>query len=86
MKVVAMAQAYDLDVSPHGSQEVHVHLVAAAANATYLETYREAVFPIWREVFKHTLTMNEDGTVSPPDRPGLGIEPNYEALAPYRVA
>ena len=85
MKVVAMAQAYDLDVSPHGSQEVHVHLVAAAANATYLETYREAVFPIWREVFKHTLTMNEDGTVSPPDRPGLGIEPNYEALAPYRV-
>jgi L-alanine-DL-glutamate epimerase-like enolase superfamily enzyme len=27
----------------------------------------------------------EDGYVSPPDKPGLGIEPNEEVLGRYRV-
>ena len=29
MKVAALAQANDLDIAPHGSQDIHVHLVAA---------------------------------------------------------
>src|SRR5262245_11277469 len=29
MKVAALAQSYDLDIAPHGSQDIHVHLVAA---------------------------------------------------------
>src|SRR5215211_6606863 len=28
MKVVALAQAHDLQIAPHGSQDIHVHLVA----------------------------------------------------------
>jgi hypothetical protein len=24
--------------------------------------------------------------VSPPEIPGIGVEPNYEVLAPYRIA
>jgi L-alanine-DL-glutamate epimerase-like enolase superfamily enzyme len=36
-------------------------------------------------MFKHTL-MVEDAHVSPPDRPGIGIELNDEALAPHRMA
>ena len=27
MKVAALAQAHDLDVAPHGSQDIHIHLV-----------------------------------------------------------
>ena len=27
MKVAALAQAHDLDIAPHGSQDIHVHLV-----------------------------------------------------------
>jgi D-arabinonate dehydratase len=86
MKVAHLAQAYDIDIAPHGPQEVHVHLVAALANGLILEFYRDTVDPMWGKVYHHTLRLNEDGTVSPPDAPGIGIDPNYETLAPYRVA
>ena len=32
MKVAALAQSNDLDVAPHGAQEVHIPLVAAIPN------------------------------------------------------
>ena len=86
MKVAALAQAHDLDIAPHGSQDIHVHLVAAISNGLILEFYRDSVDPMWGKVYRHTLRLNDDGTVSPPDVPGIGAEPNDEALAPYRVA
>jgi D-arabinonate dehydratase len=86
MKVAALAQANDLDIAPHGSQDIHVHLVAAISNGLILEFYRDTVDPMWGKVYRHTLTLNDDGTVSPPDVPGIGADPNYETLAQYRVA
>jgi len=86
MKVAALAQAHDLDVAPHGSQDIHVHLVAAIANGLILEYYRDSVDPMWGRMFQQTLRVNDDGTVSPPNVPGIGAEPNYEALEPYRVS
>jgi D-arabinonate dehydratase len=85
MKVAALAQAHDLDVAPHGSQDIHVHLVSAISNGLILEFYRDSVDPMWASMYHHTLRLNADGTVSPPDVPGHGAEPNYEALEPYRV-
>ena len=86
MKVAALAQAHDLDIAPHGSQDIHVHLVAAISNGLILEFYRDTVDPMWGKVYEHTLRLNDDGTVSPPDVPGIGADPNYASLAPYRVA
>jgi L-alanine-DL-glutamate epimerase-like enolase superfamily enzyme len=86
MKVAALAQANDLDIAPHGSQDIHVHLVAAISNGLILEFYRDTVDPMWGRVYRHTLTLNDDGTVSPPDVPGIGADPNYESLAQFRVA
>jgi D-arabinonate dehydratase len=86
MKVAALAQAHDLDIAPHGSQDIHVHLVAAIANGLILEYYPESVDPLRVTMYEHNLTLNDDGTVSPPNVPGIGIEPNYQVLAPYRVA
>ncbi len=37
-------------------------------------------------MYKHNLTLNDDGTVSPPDVPGIGLDPNEDVLAPYRIA
>ena len=84
MKVAALAQAHDLTVAPHGNQDVHVHLVSAVPNGLTVEYYRDSTDPMWGKMFKDTLKVN-DGSVSPPDRPGLGIELNTEQLAPYRV-
>ena len=84
MKVAALAQAHDLPIAPHGNQEVHVHLVSAIPNGLTVEYYRGSTDPMWGKMFKETLQV-EDGHVSPPDRPGIGIELNEEALAPHRV-
>jgi len=85
MKVAALAQAHDLDVAPHGDQNVHVHLVSAIKNGLIVEYYRDSVDPMWRKMYRQTLLLNDDGTLSPPDRPGLGVEINEAELAPYRV-
>jgi D-arabinonate dehydratase len=85
MKVVALAQAHDLAIAPHGAQEVHVHLVAAVANGLILEYYRDTVNPLWGTMYQHTLRLNDDGTLSPPEVPGIGIELNEDVLRPYRV-
>src|SRR5437879_8647621 len=86
MKVAALAQAHDLDVAPHGSQDIHVHLVAAISNGLILEFYRDSVDPMWGKIYHHTLRVNSDGTVSPPEVPGHGAEPNYAELEQFRVA
>jgi L-alanine-DL-glutamate epimerase-like enolase superfamily enzyme len=39
---------------------------------------------MWGNTYLNTLQL-EDGFVSPPNEPGLGIELNYEALNPHRV-
>lgn len=85
MKVAALAQAYDLDLAPHGSQDIHVHLVAAIPNGLILEFYRDNIDPLWGKVSQPTLDLNDDGTVSPHDIPGIGLNPNYEVLNSYRV-
>ncbi len=84
MKVAALAQAHDLTIAPHGNQDVHVHLVSAIPNGLTVEYYRGSTNPMWGKMFKHTLQV-DDGHVSPPDRPGIGIELNDEALAAYRI-
>jgi L-alanine-DL-glutamate epimerase-like enolase superfamily enzyme len=86
MKVAALAQAHDLRVAPHGSQDIHIHLVTAIANGLILEYYRDSTDPMHGKIYHTTLRLNDDGTVSPPEVPGIGIDPNYEFLEQYRVA
>ena len=84
MKVAALAQANDLDIAPHGSQEVHIHLLAAIPNGLILEFYRDTVNPMYGKIWKSELQI-ENGYVSPPNTPGLGLEPKWDTLEPYRV-
>ena len=85
MKVAALAQAHDLPIAPHGTQDVHVHVLSAIPNGLILEYYSTSTDPLRGQMFKENLEV-EDGHVSPPDRPGFGMEPNEEVLKRYRVA
>ncbi|MXX23995.1 MAG: mandelate racemase/muconate lactonizing enzyme family protein [Caldilineaceae bacterium SB0668_bin_21] len=85
MQVAALTSAEDLVIAPHGAQEVHVHLVCAINNGLILEFYRETVDPLRMQIFEETMKLDADGNVDAPDRPGLGITPNYELLKQYRV-
>ena len=86
MKVAALSQAAGVDIAPHGSQEIHVHLASAIPNGLILEFYHESFDPMWGHIYEETLRLNPDGTTSPPNRPGIGVKPNYQKLSQYRVA
>ena len=83
-KVAAMAEAHDLPISPHGNQDIGVHVVASVPNGLTVEYYRASTDPMYDKWCMNPLQV-EDGLVRPPDQPGLGIELNGDALAGLRV-
>ncbi|MCY4437945.1 MAG: mandelate racemase/muconate lactonizing enzyme family protein [Chloroflexi bacterium] len=85
-RIAALAASHDLVIAPHGSQDVHIHLVTGIPNGLILEYYRDTVDPMWGKTFKETLMLDDDGMLAPPDRPGFGITLNEDALAEFRVS
>lgn len=84
LKVAALAQAHDIPVAPHGTQEIHVHLATAVPNGLIVEYYRNSTDPLWGRTYREPLPL-VDGCVAAPDRPGFGIELDEQGLAPFRV-
>ena len=84
-RIAALAAAHDLVIAPHGSQDIHIHLVTGIPNGLILEYYRDTVDPMWGKTFEEPLMLDADGMLAPPERPGFGITLNEEALAQYRV-
>ncbi|MFQ5828816.1 MAG: mandelate racemase/muconate lactonizing enzyme family protein [Candidatus Methylomirabilia bacterium] len=79
MKVAHMAEGHNLPVTSHGVHDLHVHLLAAVPNASYLETH---AFGLERFLI-HPLQM-VGGEAIAPDRPGHGVELDWEKLEAYR--
>jgi len=81
LKVAHMAEAFNLlPVTTHGVHELHVHLLAAIPNASYLEAHGFGL-----EAFIHEPVGIEDGFATAPDRLRHGVEFNWHALEAYRV-
>lgn len=80
MKVARMAEAAHLPVTSHGVHDLHVHLMAAVPNASYLENHGFGL-----ERFIEIPLVIEKGRAVAPDRPGHGVTMNFEALEPFRV-
>lgn len=85
IKVAGMADANGLDMSPHGQQQVHVHLDCALPNVTMAEFYPPQYDANVYKAFKDPIQMNEDGTISPNKEPGVGLDINHDVLDKYRV-
>jgi L-alanine-DL-glutamate epimerase-like enolase superfamily enzyme len=84
-RIAALAAAHDLAIAPHGSQDIHIHLLAAIPNGLILEYYRDTVDPMWGKQFKEPLMLDADGMLAPPDRPGFGYEIDGAAIREFRV-
>ena len=80
MKVAHLAEAYNLPVTSHGVHDVHVHLLAAVPNASYLEMHAFVLDRFLRQPL-HL----ENGEALAPERPGHGVEFDWDALEPYRA-
>jgi len=79
LKVAHVAEAHNLPVTSHGVHDLHVHLLAAVPNASYLEVHG---FGLERFI-THALTI-EDGMAIAPDRPGHGVNFDWQALEALR--
>lgn len=80
MKIARLAEAHGLPVISHGAHDLHVHLLAAAPNAAYLEWH---AFGLDRYM-AGPLTV-ADGFATAPERPGHGIDFDWEMLKAHRV-
>ncbi len=84
-KVASYALAHHIPIAPHGSQEIHVHLVASVPNGLIVEYYDSNLNALSDAMFEQKLSLNPNGTVSPFQGPGLGVTINFAAIEPYRV-
>ena len=83
-RVAAMASAYNLEVANGGGWPLqNMHLQAGVGNGTRAEFH----YPIWKSAEKIYEDIPEpvDGTVRLPEDPGLGLQPDWDALAEYRT-
>lgn len=79
MKVAHLAEAHNIPVCPHFLMELHVSLVCAIPNAPWLE-----YIPQIDALTKSPMRM-ENGKAYPSDKPGLGIDWDWEVLEASRI-
>ncbi len=80
MKVAHIAEAYNRKLTTHGIQEMHVHCLAAIPNASLLEIHAFRI----DEFLVHPLEIN-DGYAYASERPGHGVEIDWEKIDRHRV-
>jgi L-alanine-DL-glutamate epimerase-like enolase superfamily enzyme len=94
-KIAALAEAADLEVAPHTwgngiGLMANLHLAAAIPNCPFLEFPHDPPSG-WTaaardQMMVHGLTIDGEGNVRVPDRPGFGVELDEERLARHTVS
>jgi L-alanine-DL-glutamate epimerase-like enolase superfamily enzyme len=77
LKIAAMAEAFNLPVVSHLIPELHVHLVAAVPNGLTVE------YMPWSVKLFEEVPLPRNGELAVPDKPGLGLAFDREALRRY---
>ncbi len=80
LKAAALAQAHSIDISNHMFPEYSVHLLAVAPTCHWLE-YMDLASPI----LKQPLEI-KNGFALIPDRPGVGMEWDEDAIKHFEIA
>ena len=80
LKVAKMAEKYNIPVCSHGMQELHVSLVSSQAHGGWLEVHS---FPIDQYTMRPLVVKNYRAVA--PDNPGVGVEFDWDKLAPYSM-
>ena len=79
LKVARVAEAANLPVTSHGVHDLHVHLLAAVPNASFIEAHGFGL-----ERFLEDELQIVGGYATAPDRPGHGVSFHWDRLAEYR--
>ncbi|MBQ6452343.1 MAG: mandelate racemase/muconate lactonizing enzyme family protein [Solobacterium sp.] len=86
LKISAYAEAHNIAMSPHGQQQVHVHLDCAVPGVIMAEFYPPQYDAKIYESFVNPIHFDpKTSTVSPNSTPGTGLDINCEFLKEYRI-
>jgi len=83
-RIAALAAGQGVPVAPHWFADLHVHMVAIAPNATWVEYFPDTSILNFMRLLKSSLEV-ADGRLVLPKEPGLGIELDDEAVDRYSV-
>jgi L-alanine-DL-glutamate epimerase-like enolase superfamily enzyme len=79
VKIAGLAASYNVSVANGGAWSYHnMHLQAGVANGSLVEHHYLAV-ELYKKLYRD-LPMPKDGWLTLPDKPGLGFEPDREAI------
>jgi len=79
LKIAGLAASYNVSVANGGAWSFHnMHLQAGVANGSLVEHHYLAV-ELCRQIYRD-LPAPKDGWLTLPDKPGLGFEPDHEAI------
>jgi D-galactarolactone cycloisomerase len=86
LRVAYLAEQHGVRIAPHLVPEIHAHLVAAFPGSAFgVETHggpeRD---PLWFELFTERAQVR-DGYVHLSDKPGFGVEINWDFVRRYRA-
>lgn len=79
MKIAHLAEAHNLPVTSHGVHDLHLSLLAAVPNASFLEVHGFGLDPF----LEHPLEVSL-GCATASDRLGHGVELRWDLLQPHR--
>lgn len=80
LKVAHRAEFANLPVTSHGVHDLHVHLLAAVPNSSYLEVHGFGL-----DRFIAAPLRIEEGRAIAPDQPGHGVELDWESLGTLKA-
>ncbi|MBV2365434.1 mandelate racemase/muconate lactonizing enzyme family protein [Streptomonospora nanhaiensis] len=83
-RIAATAASYGVPVAPHWFHDLHVHLVAAIPNCTFVEFFPDDAVLNFRRLVDTQLAVR-GGRLVLPDTPGLGFAFDTEAVERYTV-
>lgn len=84
-KVADLATAYNVEIAPHGDQEIHAQLVSAIPNGNIVEYYDNNTNALKESMFPNMLQLDSNGCISPRKDPGLGIEFRFDKLKKFQT-
>jgi L-alanine-DL-glutamate epimerase-like enolase superfamily enzyme len=82
VKIVNLAAASKIPVSPHWFADLHVHMVAATPNAIWVEFFTDSTILNFMKLLKQSVQVR-DGKLLLPQEPGMGIEFDGDIVEKY---
>ena len=83
LRVAMLAEQHGVRITPHQVPELHAHLCAAFPGSSFAVESNGTPDPLWAGMYRHRADLR-DGHVHLEDRPGFGIEIDWEFIKRHR--